>query len=110
MSSRMAVEIFLKAFLVLKTGLAEAGAKSLGHDLLALVKRCDRAEPHHDLLKIESDLSMFPAIHDRYTGEDVPNPLLWATYGIAQYSAASTVRSFTDRDTRYQLQTRPQAL
>lgn len=106
MSSRMAVEIFLKAFLVLKTGLTEEGAKSLGHDLAALVRECSRVAPDHDLLKIERDLPMFPSIHERYTGQDIPNPLLWGTYGIAQYTAGSTVRSFTDRDSRSQMQPR----
>jgi HEPN domain-containing protein len=106
MSSRMAVEIFLKAFLALKTGLSEQAAKLLGHDLNALMAECRRVAPQHDLLKIEADFSVFPAIRERYTGGDIPSPLLWATYEIAQYTGASTVRSFTDRDSRSELQTK----
>lgn len=110
MSARMAVEMYLKVFLVQKGGLSEAEVKAFNHRLNDLLKECRRIAPSYDILKIESDLTVFPAIHERYTGEDLPHTALWAAYGIAQYSAASVVRSFTDRDTRAQLRQSPNAL
>jgi hypothetical protein len=106
----MAVEMYLKAFLVQKTGLSEAGGKVLGHRLSSLLKKCRHIAPDHDLLKIESDLAVFPEIHERYTGGDLPRGALWAAYGVAQYSAASVIRSFTTRDTRAQFLNPPLAL
>lgn len=110
MSARMATEMYLKAFLAQKAGLSETEVKAFNHRLNDLLKECRRIAPNYDVLKIESDLTVFPAIHERYTGEDLPHSVLWSTYGIAQYSAASIVRSFTDRDTRAQLRQTPNAL
>ncbi len=110
MSARMATEIYLKAFLVQKAGLSETEVKAFNHRLNDLLKECRRIEPNHDVLKIESDLTVFPAIHERYTGGDLPHAVLWSTYVIAQYSATSVVRSFTDRDTRAQLRHIPNVL
>ena len=107
MSSRLAVELFLKAFLALKAGLTESCAKdSFGHNLKLLIDECRRVAPQHDLLKIEQHLSDFPNINERYTGGDQSKQTLWAAYSIAQYAAASVVRSLTDRDTRFQLQSK----
>ena len=102
MSSRMAVEMYLKAFLVQKAGLPEAKIKAFGHRLNDLLKECRCIAPDHDILKIENDLAIFPGIHERYTGEDLPHTALWAAYSLAQYSATAVVRSFTDRDIRAQ--------
>lgn len=110
MSSRMAVELFLKGFLALRAGLTEPLVKSFSHDLKALIERCRSVTPQHDLLKIEQELSVFPEVHKRYTGGDESNQTIWAAYRVAQYTATSTIRSFTNRDTRPQFQSKPKAL
>jgi hypothetical protein len=98
----MATEMFLKAFLALKTGLDSTGARKLGHDLDALTQECVRIDTQFDVGKIADRLAVFPTIQQRYTGEELKPSILWDAYGIAQYVAASTVRAFTDRDTRSQ--------
>lgn len=103
MSARMAVEMYLKAFLVYRANYTEQQLRAFKHRLADLTKECRKISPAHDILKIESNLTVFPTIDERYTGDEIPNPMLWAAYDIAQYSAASLVRSFTDRDTRPQL-------
>lgn len=103
MSARMALEMYLKAFLVQRTGLAEAEVKAFSHRLSSLLAECRHIAPNHDIVKIESNLTVFPEIQERYTGGSLPPTALWAAYYIAQYSAASVIRSFTDRDTRAQL-------
>ncbi len=110
MSSRMAVEMYLKAFLVYRANYTEPQVKAFRHRLADLIKECRKLAPAHDILKIDPDLTVFPAIHERYTGDEIPNPMLWAAYGIAQYTAASLVRGFTDRDTRPQLEPSKSAL
>lgn len=103
MSARMAVEMYLKAFLVYTANYNEQQVKAFGHRLADLVKECRKLAPAHDILRIEPDLTVFPEIHERYTGGEIPTSMLWAVYGIAQYAAASLIRGFTDRDTRPQL-------
>lgn len=103
MSCRMAFEIFLKAFLVLKNGLTDKETRLFGHDLRTLVGECCRTTSFHSLLGCEPDLSAFPAISDRYTGGSVPKSSLWTCCKLAHRAAATTVRSFTGRDTRQQL-------
>jgi len=104
MSSRMAVELYLKAFLVLKGNYSDAEVRRFSHRLPDLVDECGHLVPGHDVTKVREELSLFPAIHERYTGESMPNQKLFAAYCIAQYCGASVIRSFTDRDTRDQIQ------
>jgi hypothetical protein len=101
----MAVEIFLKMFLARKAGLTEPAAIAFGHNLSKILNACHVAEPKHDVLHIQSEIGIFPDISDRYTGPDLPEPTLWKAYGLAQYTAAAVIRSFTDRDTRPQIRT-----
>jgi HEPN domain-containing protein len=103
MSARMAVEMYLKAFLAYKANYTEQHLKRFSHRLADLVRECQSIAPEHDILRIESGLAVFPEIHERYTGDNIPNPRLWEAYCIAQYTAAAFVRGFTDRDTRSQL-------
>lgn len=106
MSARMATEMYLKAFLVQKSGFTEADVKKFNHRLRDIVRECARVASGHDIVKIENDLNVFPEIHERYTGTDVPAAALWRAYGLAQYCGAAFTRSFSDRDTRSQFQTK----
>lgn len=110
LSAMMAVEMYLKAFLVYRANYTEGQVKKFNHRLADLIKECRKLSPAHDILKIEPDLTVFPTIDERYTGDEIPNHRLWDAYRIAQYSAASLVRGFTDRDTRPQLKLSKSAL
>lgn len=98
MSCRMAVEIFIKAFLVLKVGLSEPEIKAFSHNLSKLLTKVRSIEPTSELLSIEPELNAFPKVSDRYTGEDISPVILWNAYSIALHVAAVVARSFTDRD------------
>jgi hypothetical protein len=100
MSCRMAVEIFLKAFLVLKAGLSEAQIIAHSHNLNKLLASVRTIEPNSELLSIEASLSIFPEIQDRYTGNELSAVTLWESYCIALHIGAVVARSFTDRNIR----------
>ena len=100
MSCRMATEIFLKVFLVLKAGKSETQIKAFSHSLDKLIDEIRKLDQEHDLLSIEGELSVFPAISDRYTGDELTLPSLWRTYLVSLHVAAAVIRSFTDRDIR----------
>lgn len=100
MSCRMATEIFLKAFLVFKEKLSEPEIRAFGHHLDKLLSRVRTIDMAHDLLAIEKQLAAFPAISERYTGEELAPTAMWLTYEIALHVAAAVVRSLTDRNLR----------
>lgn len=104
MSSRMAVEIFLKAYLALQGHLDENLAREYGHRLNIIIRECLRLNPQHDYLQIEGKLAVFPEIRERYLEIEMPGSRLWEAYAIAQFVAAATIRSFTDRDIRPMIQ------
>lgn len=103
MSCRMATEIFLKAFLVLKEKmteeeLIEKKLRKIGHELKNSLNKVRELCPEHELLAVESAISVFPAINNRYTGQELSPSALWEAYCITMYVASSVTRSFTDRN------------
>lgn len=100
MSCRMATEIFLKAFLVLKAKLSEPEIRAFNHYLDKLLFKVREIDAGHDALKIEQQLTAFPTISDRYTGAELAPRALWLAYEIALHVAAAVIRSFTDRNLR----------
>lgn len=100
MSCRMATEIFLKAFLVLKARFTEPQIRALSHNLDKLLIKMREIDPSHEALRIEKELWVFPAINDRYTGGELTPARLWQAYDVTLYLAASIVRSFTERNLR----------
>jgi hypothetical protein len=79
-SSRMAAEMFLKAYLAARSGLTESEARQIGHNLEEALNRCLSANPNSDLQAIRSSLIVFPDIGDRYKGIDRPLGILWKAY------------------------------
>jgi len=99
--SRMATEMFLKGFLASKAGLTENESKSnIGHNLSKALDMCLDIEQHSELQVIQSDLTLFPEIADRYKGTNKSAIELWHGYGIAQFTGATVIRSLTGRDVR----------
>lgn len=104
MSCRMATEMFLKAFLVLKASFSEDDVRCMfGHYLHKSLAKVRELYPNHELLFIESRISVFPKIKDRYTGEELSSKTLWEIYRITLHVASFVIRSFTDRNTLKQL-------
>lgn len=100
-SSRMATEMFLKAFLASKAGLTEKEAKDkIGHNLEKALNMCLDVDKTSELQVIRSGLPIFPEIADRYKGTDKTPKELWHGYGIAQFIGTTVVRSLTGRDIR----------
>ncbi len=99
-SSRMATEMFLKAYLAITLGLTQSEARQIGHNLEEALNRCLSANPNSDLQAIRSSLIVFPDVRDRYKGIDRPLGILWKAYETAQSVGTSVCRSLTGRDLR----------
>jgi hypothetical protein len=100
-SARMATEMFLKAFLAVKVGLTEKLAKDkIGHNLEKALNMCVDVDGNPELHFIQSDLTCFPEIADRYKGTERTTRELWQGYEAAQFTGATIVRSLTSRDSR----------
>jgi hypothetical protein len=99
-SSRMATEMFLKAYLATTAGLTESEARRIGHNLDEALNRCLSANPNSDLQAIRSSLIVFPDVGDRYKGKDRPLGILWKAYETAQSVGTTICRSLTGRDVR----------
>ena len=98
MSCRMATEIFLKAFLVLKARLTEKEIRAFSHNLNKSLAKIRELYPEHQILAVESVISGFPTIDDRYTGEMLSHDSLWEAYCTTMHVASSVTRSFTNRN------------
>lgn len=103
LACRMAVEIFLKAFIALKVGLTEKQAIAIGHDLNKGFDRFIEASGFTHWEAIRSKLSIFPEIHERYKVQKAPLNLLWDGFSIAQSFGVATIRAHTDRNTLEQI-------
>jgi hypothetical protein len=100
-SARMATEMFMKAFLASKIELTEKVAKDkIGHNLEKALKLCLDADSNSELQVIQTSLTCFPEIWDRYKGTEKTPSELWQSYGVAQCAGATVVRSLTGRDSR----------
>jgi hypothetical protein len=106
-SARMAVEMFLKAFIAGHVGLNEKQAKKLGHDLEAGLRESVRVDPSSELKELGQELRIFPPIDARYQALQIPAQDLWRGYAVAMFCAATTVRWLTGRDIRRTLRREP---
>lgn len=101
-SSRMATEMFLKAYLAAISRLTEAEAKrDIGHNLEEALNRCLSANPQSELDALRKDLLVFPDVGNRYRGADPPLGILWKAYEVAQFTGATVCRSLTGRDSEH---------
>jgi len=103
-SARMAVEMFLKAILIITNNWSEDQIrKKIGHDLAIAAQEAINSTQSQEIKAIEKYLSFYPEIHERYAGKDWKARELWKGYCIAQAVAVAFTRLHSDRDTRQQI-------
>lgn len=96
MSCRMALEVFLKAYLVAKAQWNENQLKKISHNLESLISESKKLGL--ELSSVTQYINVFPKIDARYTGEEINRRELWKTYAITQHTATTIIRSFTGRN------------
>ncbi|WP_414526372.1 hypothetical protein [Nodularia chucula] len=100
-TSRMAVEMYLKAILIIKNGWNdETQVRKIGHDLDKAVEQCIKLANNQHLEILKDKLNFFPPISERYKAKEWKTSELWFGYSIAQYIATTFTRMFSDRDNR----------
>lgn len=99
-TSRLAVEMFLKAFLASAKGLTDKEARKFGHNMDALLTECLVASPASELRVISGKLKMFPDVNARYEPGEFKLRELWYGYALAQSIASTLIRDLTGRDCR----------
>lgn len=103
-SSRMAVEMFLKATLIVANNWDENEIKNkIGHNLIKAAQEAFNSTQSQEIKVIEKFLSFYPEIHERYAGNDWKARDLWKGYCIAQAVAATFTRLHSERNTRQQI-------
>ncbi len=103
MSSRLAIEIYLKAFLIAK-GLEDTQTvRRFNHRLVDLLDACSKAGLDKELAPLRPMLSIFPVVSARYTGPEQPVRVIWTAYCIAQSAAAIIVRALSGRNLQAQV-------
>jgi hypothetical protein len=100
---RMALEIFFKSYIALKTGLTENEAKAIGHNLNKGLDRFIEVSGLNCREKARELLKVFPEIHERYKAQDFTFQELWNGYSFAQSIGAVIIREFTDGNTLEQV-------
>ncbi|WP_157659187.1 hypothetical protein [Thauera butanivorans] len=105
LNCRMALEIFFKSYVSLRTGLSENEAKAIGHNLNKGLDRFIEASGLNDWERTRDLLKVFPEIHQRYKEQDITFQRLWDGYSFAHSVGAVIIREFTDRNTLEQVMT-----
>lgn len=103
LSSRMALEIFFKAYIALKVGLTDNQARKIGHDLNKGLSKLIEVSGYDHWESLRPLLSVFPEIRERYSEQDFSQEQLWQAYSFAHSVGALIVRDFTDRNTLEQV-------
>lgn len=98
LNCRMALEIFFKSYVALKTGLSENEAKAIGHNLNKGLDKFIEASGLNDWERTRDILKVFPEIHERYKEQDITFRRLWDGYSFAHSVGAVIIREFTDRN------------
>jgi len=103
-SCRMSIEMFLKAIIIEKVGWNENKLKNkIGHNLKKAGQKVVELTDKKELRKILPEYDFLPDIHERYSGKDWEPKYLWKAYCLAQATATSFTRMYSDRDTRPQV-------
>jgi hypothetical protein len=98
--ARMAVEMFLKADVVLKEGLTDREIqKQISHRLEVAVERCI-SNGLADLAPLRQKITSLPKVETRYEGATRTLGDLWASYRLALAVAMVVLRPLTGRDSR----------
>lgn len=103
LSLRMSAEIFLKAFLIQEINITDDELKKIGHSIKKCAKECNKVKQSNDFEVIMKSEKVFPSVSDRYDGDNYTPFQAWEAMVVAQHTASSVVRFYTDRDTRAQL-------
>ena len=99
LSCRMATELFLKAYIALKCGLAQKQAKELGHNLKEAFDRFIEVSGYERWKPLKSKLAVYPPVHGRYEKQDVAPSAVWEGVAFAQSIGTVIAREHTGRDT-----------
>lgn len=103
MSCRLALEIFLKAYISLKVGLTENAAKNLSHNLERSFNRFIEVSGYDSLDCVKDKLNVYPKHSDRYKDVALPRNKLWQGFEFAQSIAVLIVRENTGWNTTAQV-------
>jgi hypothetical protein len=103
LTCRMATELFLKAYIALKSGLSQKQAKALGHDLEKAFDKFVEVSGYAFLASLKSNLTVYPPIHARYDKQDMSLGSVWKGFQLAQSIGTITVREHTCRNTLGQI-------
>ena len=106
-TSRMSIEMFLKAYLAIHEGLDDTTAQKVyGHNLAKLTRACCDTHPHSHLEEIEKLIAIFPNLGTRYEEQTFPKESLWVGYTTALLAGVTLLRTMTGRNSRNQLKIR----
>jgi hypothetical protein len=102
-ASRLAVEMFLKAYLCIHHGFTEEKVRKYSHRLDDILKAVCMSAPNCELQQLTGHLSWFPAVDDRYAGKQYTGIELWRAYRTALFAGACVARSVSIRNLRHEL-------
>lgn len=98
--ARMAVEIFLKAYIVTLEKLTDDELrKQIGHRLDLAIDRCIRLGLN-ELANVRDVVLQLPDVGSRYEAQERTFGELWASYRLAHRVGITVLRPFTGRDCR----------
>lgn len=100
MSLRIAIELFIKSYLIFKKDLRDDkdAQKKVGHDLKKGLNRIKKISPHLVIDEYLSILDLLPDISKRYEPQDNNLGYIPICYQLALYLASIITRSMTDRN------------
>lgn len=107
LSLRLATEIFLKALLIQEKELNDKELKKLNHRIQDIAEECFLATNISEFRDIAKAAGVFPAVSDRYTGEERKLSEIWRAVCVAQAAATTVIRRYSYRDIRPQIFGRP---
>jgi hypothetical protein len=97
-SARMATEMFLKAFLLMRgVKTIEQVEKKLKHNLTTAIECCIKVTDRQELRMIRDMLKCFPSIRERYEGKERSSKEIWRCYATAQFTGSTIMRLITGK-------------
>lgn len=103
-AARFALEMFLKAYLIVNANHDEAAIVKYSHRIKDLLAAVLKLEPESQLRFLENKLDMYPDVGARYRVDAIPPKDLWTMYYAAQTAGAIVLRPMSDRDSTRNMQ------
>ena len=97
---RMATEIYFKAVLIHTKDLGDNQLKKISHSLEGGAKACADATGSKEFEAIAGHVGVFPPVTARYDVPEWPLDRVWDAALLAQHTAATVTRLYTDRNIR----------